>query len=344
MEFLDNAQSRPLAFERFEAARHLRTPVSSDAIATGAAVKLSVAMAAHNEVDTIGEAISGVLDVDAPCELELIVVDDGSNDGTNEVIRSFDDPRLVVLVHPTRRGKGAALLSAAAVASGSHLLVFDADLEYSADDIPALLEPVMKGISPVVYGTRVPGMRTAFRSFRYALGSKATTVLANVLFDSWLTDMHTCLKLMPVRLFRELTLTEAGFGLDTEITAEMLRRGIRPFEVACSYRGRSFANGKKLSARDGLTCLTVLARVRLRGVIDYDVTSIDRFRVLPGQRAVATPGARPRGALRARREGGAEEAAPAAGEPVQSLVPVRAGLPAAGPARDDEEGDRPCDA
>ena len=290
MEHGERVPSRSLAGERLEAPRRIWKASTVEAHHAGSDFKLSVAMAAHNEVRTVGEAISSVLTLDVPFEIELIVVDDGSTDGTSDVIRSFrHDPRLVTLTHPECRGKGAALLSAAGVATGSHLLVFDADLEYSADDIASLVEPVLEGTASVVYGARVPGMRTAFHSFRYALGSKVTTVLANVIFDSWLTDIHTCLKLMPLRLFRELSLSEAGFGLDTEITAEMLRRGIRPYEVPCSYRGRSVAAGKQLSPRDGLSCVKVLAQVRLRGIIDYDLASLDRLRMLPGEGAAATP-------------------------------------------------------
>lgn len=289
MEQGESRNQGPFAIERLDTARNGWPGMSAERD-TATTWKLSVVMAAHNEVRTIAEAISSVLRLDAHFDLELIVVDDGSDDGTDEVIRSFSDRRLVGLRREVRRGKGAALLSAATVATGTHLLVYDADLEYSADDIPALFEPVRRGEAAVVYGTRVPGFRTAFRSFRYALGSKVTTAAANLLFDAWLTDMHTCLKLVPLRLFRELTLGEAGFGLDTEITAELLRRGIRPYEVPCSYRGRSVAEGKKISARDGMGCLAVLLRVRLRGLVPYELEACDGLKVVTGTRQDRTLG------------------------------------------------------
>lgn len=293
MEHQEGARNPTLAFERVDGMhRPKHAPPLPDPRAGGADFKLSVVMAAHNEVHTIGEAISGVLAHETPFDLELIVVDDGSDDGTTEVIASFEDPRLVRLRHGIRRGKGAALVNAAAVATGSHLLIFDADLEYSPDDIPALVEPVVKGIAEVVYGSRVPGMRTAFHSFRYTFGSRFTTVVANVLFDAWLTDMHTCLKLLPVRLFREVAPDQRGFGLDTEITAEMLRRGIRPYEVPCSYRGRTVASGKKISARDGFECLRLLVHVRLRGLVAYDLEALERPRVLHGTGEAGRAGAR----------------------------------------------------
>lgn len=292
MEHHEGGRNATLAFERADGHRPKHASPTAEPHQGAAGFKLSVVMPAHNEVRTITEAISGVLDLEAPFDLELIVVDDGSDDGTAELIGGFEDVRIVRLRHETRRGKGAALVSAAAAATGSHMLIFDADLEYSPDDIPALVEPVVKGIAQVVYGSRIPGMRTAFQSFRYTFGGRFTTVVANVLFDAWMTDMHTCLKLLPVRLFRDVGPSERGFGLDTELTAEMLRRGVRPYEVPCSYRGRSVANGKKISARDGLECLRVLARVRLRGLVDYDLRALERPRVLHGAREAARSAAR----------------------------------------------------
>jgi hypothetical protein len=284
MEQRDELHGSLTVARQAESLRGPRMNGVSEPHMAGAPVKLSVAMPAFNEERTIGEAIEGILKLDVPFDIELIVVDDGSTDATPSIIESFDDARIVVLTHRRRKGKGACLLDASAVATGTHFLVFDADLEYAAEDIPSLFEPVLKGLAHVVYGARLPGMRTAFYSFRYALGSKATTVLANILFDAWLSDMHTCLKLMPTHLFRDLHLTQTGFGLDTEITAEILRRGVRPFEVPCSYRGRSIENGKKISTRDGFECVKVLAKVRLRGRIAYDPKALEPLRVVPGAR------------------------------------------------------------
>jgi glycosyltransferase involved in cell wall biosynthesis len=193
----------------------------------------------------------------------LIVVNDGSSDGTAELLRSrLDRERIRLLEHQTNLGKGAAVRTGVAQARGSHVLVLDADLEYAPTDIPALLGPVLGGLAHHVYGARVMGMNVRFPSFRYALGGRATTLVANVLYDSCLTDMHTCLKLLPVAHFRSLRLREDGFGLDTELTARLLRGGVRPYEVPISYAGRDHAAGKKISWRDGLKCVAVLARVR----------------------------------------------------------------------------------
>jgi len=156
------------------------------------------------------------------------------------------------------------VLTASLLASGSHFVIFDADREYRASDLVVMFQPIVDGTAEVVFGVRMFGMNTVYHSFRYAIGNRVTTLVANVLFDSCLTDLHSCLKMVPSRLFRSLTLTRANFGLDSEITAELLRRGYRPYEVPVSYVGRSHSQGKKLTWRDGIDCLRVLGSVRLR--------------------------------------------------------------------------------
>jgi glycosyltransferase involved in cell wall biosynthesis len=224
-------------------------------------------MSAYNEEDTIARAIYDVLQINLTCEFELIVVDDGSTDKTNRILAELNDHRLIVHRHPTNRGKGAALRSAASLATGTHILPFDADLEYLPEDIPRVLEPVLKGRCGVVYGTRLFGCNTVYQSFRYAFGNRLLTRIANILYDSNISDLHTCLKLMPLEAMKSFDLSEEGFGLDTELTALLLRNGIRPFEVPVSYYSRSHAQGKKIKSRDAITCAWILLRVRLRGSI-----------------------------------------------------------------------------
>jgi hypothetical protein len=259
-------------------------PVAAEAESLCAAelprVVLSVVMPAHNEQSTIERAVRSVLTVPCGFPLELIVVDDGSTDRTALLAEGVDDHRLIVLQTGSCRGKGAAVMLGASLATGTHLLVFDADLEYSARDIPALVQPVLDGTADVVYGARVPGIGTAFYSSRYKLGSDVTRLFTNVLFDAWLGDMHTCLKLLPLPLFRRLNLSEPGFGLDAEITGELLRRGVRPYEIPCSYRARSRAAGKKIGVRDGFECIRVVLQVRMRGRIDPVTPTVCR----PGRR------------------------------------------------------------
>lgn len=225
-------------------------------------MKLSILMPAYNEQRTIAAAVAGVLTATYPSDFELIVVDDGSTDGTSQILETLEHQKVRVITHPRNLGKGAALLTGAAVATGTHLVPFDADLEYDPDDLAALVTPVLEGRCDVVYGARLFGANTRYQSYRHVLGNRALTMVANVLFHAYLRDLHTCLKLMPVQLFTELNLAEDGFGLDTEITAKLLERGVRPFEVPVTYHSRSVEHGKKITWRDGVECLQVLARVR----------------------------------------------------------------------------------
>lgn len=228
-------------------------------------VKLSILMPVYNEENTVTRAIAEILAIAYPCEIELIVVDDGSTDGTALLLSLFQDDRIITYRHPVNKGKGAALRSAVSLATGTHLLPFDADLEYDAEDIPRMLEPVLSGRCDVVYGTRLIGCNTVYQSYRYAIGNRLLTFLANVLFDASLTDLHTCLKLVPATRMRELSLQEIGFGLDTEMTALLLLGGVRPFEVPVSYYSRSHAQGKKITWRDAVKCIWILLRIRLQG-------------------------------------------------------------------------------
>jgi glycosyltransferase involved in cell wall biosynthesis len=235
-----------------------------------APIKLSILMSAYNEENTIARVIYDILQIDMPCEFELIVVDDGSTDKTSRILAELDDHRVLVHRHPANRGKGAALRSAASLATGTHILPFDADLEYLAEDIPRVLEPVLKGRCSIVYGARLFGCNTVYQSFRYAAGNRLLTRIANILYDSNLSDLHTCLKLMPLAIMRSFELSEEGFGLDTELTALLLRSGIRPFEVPVSYYSRSHAQGKKIRSRDAITCAWILLRIRLQGLLPED--------------------------------------------------------------------------
>lgn len=229
-------------------------------------ILLSIVMPVFNEERTIVAALRRILAVSYPCQIEVIVVNDGSSDTTMALLGEFDDARVNVHTHPVNRGKGAAVLTGVDAARGSHVLVFDADLEYDPADIPSLLTPVLSARASVVYGSRIQGIHTAYQSLHYAIGNRATTWLANILFNAYLKDLHTCLKLIPLELIRSLDLREPGFGLDTEVTAKILRMGIRPFEVPVSYYSRSRDEGKKITWQDGFACMSILMRVRRRPV------------------------------------------------------------------------------
>jgi dolichol-phosphate hexosyltransferase len=226
-------------------------------------VKLSILMCAYNEEQRIGRAIAELLQTEYPCDVELIVVDDGSTDGTPLLLAQIDDPRVTVYRHLVNLGKGAALRSAVKLATGTHAVPFDADLEYSPADIPRMLEPVLAGRSEVVYGARLFGFYTVYQSYRYAKGNRVLTQLANMIYDAGLSDLHTCLKLIPLPLLKTLPLSEIGFGLDTEITALLLKLGIRPFEIPVSYYSRSHAEGKKIRWQDAVACVRILVQVRM---------------------------------------------------------------------------------
>lgn len=227
-------------------------------------VMLSIVMPVYNESGTVRSAIERVLKVDYPCPVELVVIDDGSTDGTAAILQELGGGGMRLVRHPRNLGKGAAVRSGVAEAAGSHMIILDADLEYSPEDIPTMLGPVLHGRADHVFGARVFGMNTRYRSFRFAMGGRALTLMANILYDSCLTDMHTCMKLLPVEDFQALHLSENGFGLDTEIAARLLRGGMRPFEVPVSYDGRSVAQGKKVSWRDGVRCLSILFKIRVQ--------------------------------------------------------------------------------
>jgi glycosyltransferase involved in cell wall biosynthesis len=219
-------------------------------------------MPVYNEAATITAVVKSVLDVEYPCDIELVIVDDGSTDGGQEILASLKDDRIVRRQHARNRGKGAAIRTAAQAATGDYMVICDADLEYAPEEIPKLLEPVVRGDAQVVYGTRSFGSNTAF-SFWYVLGNKAVTMFANAMFNTWISDLETCFKLMPLALYRELNIRSTGFGMEAEVTGKLLKQGHLPFEVPIRYKARRREEGKKLTWRDGVEAFLILAKVRL---------------------------------------------------------------------------------
>ena len=254
---------------------------------SGSPVKLSVLMCAYNEEHTIVRAVGEVLGQQYPCDMELIVVDDGSADATPTLLALIEDPRLIVHHHREKRSRGAALTMATALASGTHILPFNADLEYSAEDILKIAEPVLKRRCNVVYGTRLFGYNTVYQSYRHALGNRILTGIMNILFNSCFSDLHACLKLVPLGVVRDFNLRETGFGLDTELTAMLLRTGERPFEVPISYYSGMHSHGKK-QWRKMVSYLGILWRVRLTRVKRLKAPA-DRCRSSPRPMTPAFP-------------------------------------------------------
>jgi glycosyltransferase involved in cell wall biosynthesis len=227
-------------------------------------MKLSILMPVYNERNTLENAVKRVLDVDYPVDVELVIVDDGSTDGTRDLYAQWeDDPRVVLHQKPSNGGKGSAIRKAAELATGDYVIICDADLEYAPEEIPDLLHPVLRGEAEVVYGTRTFGSHNAY-SYIYVLGNRAVTTFANVLFNCYISDLETCFKLLPLDLYRSLDVRSAGFGMEAELTGKILRSGIRPYEVPISYRARGREEGKKLTWRDGVYALGILSRERVR--------------------------------------------------------------------------------
>jgi dolichol-phosphate hexosyltransferase len=226
-------------------------------------VKLSILMPVYNEEARLADAVKQALDVQYPCEIELVVVDDGSTDRTSQILAGMDNSRMRVILHERNQGKGAAIMTAVNAAEGDYLVILDADLEYSPTDIPKLLQPVLEGRTTVVYGNRTFGSHSSC-SFWYVMGNKAVTLVANVLYNCYLGDLETCFKLMPVATYRSLDIRSRGFGMEAEVTGKLLRRGVRPYEVPISYHARSREDGKKITWRDGVQALWILLRERVR--------------------------------------------------------------------------------
>lgn len=226
-------------------------------------MKLSILMPVYNEEERVANAVKQALAVDYPCEIELVVVDDGSRDGTADILQHVDDSRVRVITHPRNAGKGAAIKTAVDSAEGDYMVILDADLEYDPQDIPKMLDPVLDGRATVVYGNRTFGSHSAY-SFWYVMGNRAVTTAANVLFNSYIGDLETCFKLMPVPLYRSLEVRSRGFGMEAEVTGKLLRRKIRPYEVPISYRARGREEGKKITWKDGVEALWILGRERAR--------------------------------------------------------------------------------
>src|SRR5664280_835115 len=259
-----------MGFENYLCDLGLRSGMFTDSSSGVTPFRLSIIVPSYNEQFTLLRVLDALLSLDIPGkELEIIVVNDGSTDGTQELLESFEDSRCVKVAHATNLGKGAAVRTGIAAAKGSHVLIFDADQEYDVGDIPRLVTPILSGRAEVVYGNRMSGFGTVHPSLWHAVGNKAMTFLANILFGSAISDLHTCLKLVPMPLLRSFNLDENGFGLDTELSAEVLRAGFRPFEVPISYVGRSRDEGKKIRLSDALRCVFVLAKVRLRPATPY---------------------------------------------------------------------------
>jgi glycosyltransferase involved in cell wall biosynthesis len=223
--------------------------------------KLSVIVPVYNERNTVAEIVRQMRAVDLPLEREIVIVDDGSNDGTRDILEQLADSTVRVILHPANRGKGAAIRTGLAQVSGDLVLIQDADLEYDPEDWPKLLAPVLRGRARVVYGSRFTGERRNML-FLHWVGNRLLSLITNILYNTTLSDMETCYKLFERDLLAQIDLRANGFEFEPEVTAKVLRLGVRIYEVPISYSGREFEEGKKITWRDGLGALATLIKYR----------------------------------------------------------------------------------
>ena len=221
---------------------------------------LSVVMPCYNEKATIEEIIRRVLAV--RIRTELIVVDDGSSDGTRDILTRLAAEHKFKLIFQTQNGgKGAALRRGFEEVTGDLVVIQDADLEYSPEEFPQLIELICEGRADVVYGSRFLGRHRVFM-FTHYVGNRFLTLVTNVLYNTMLSDMETCYKVMRTEVLRSMTLEANGFGIEPELTAKIFKRHYRVYEVPITYDGRGYDEGKKITWRDGFVALWVLLKFR----------------------------------------------------------------------------------
>jgi glycosyltransferase involved in cell wall biosynthesis len=226
-------------------------------------VVLSVLVPAYNEGPTVARVFERLAQV--PLRLEVIAVNDGSSDDTGRQLDALAAQGRIhkVIHHPKNRGKGAAIRTAIAAATGDVMVVQDADLEYDPAELPILLAPILDGRADAVYGSRFLGGPHRVLLFWHSVGNTALTLLSNMLTDLNLTDMETCYKMVRADLMRRLTLTTDRFGFEPELTARLARAEARIYELPISYAGRTYAEGKKINWRDGVAAIWHILRFNL---------------------------------------------------------------------------------
>jgi glycosyltransferase involved in cell wall biosynthesis len=222
---------------------------------------LSVLVPVYNERATVGEVIRRIRSVEVPLDVEVIVVNDGSSDGTDKVLATLEDSTVRVFNHPVNQGKGAALRTGLEAATGDIVIIQDADLEYDPDDWAKLLDPIMKGKAHVVYGSRFTGERKNMFLLHW-IGNRFLSLVTNILYATTLSDMETCYKCFDRRVIEPVHIVSNRFDFEPEVTAKVLRQGYRIYEVPISYAGREFDEGKKITWRDGFAALRALIKFR----------------------------------------------------------------------------------
>jgi len=226
--------------------------------------RVTVVMPVYNEHRFVRTIVDKVLSIRIDgVETDLVIVDDCSRDGTRELLQQLSIPRTKVLFHDRNRGKGAALRTGFAGATGEVILIQDADLEYNPDEYPVLLKPILEGHADVVYGSRFLGGPHRVHLFWHMVGNKLLTLLSNMMSNLNLTDMETCYKVFRREVLDGITLKSDRFGFEPEFTLKVARQGWRVYEVPISYHGRDYAEGKKIGWRDGVSAIWTIFKYRL---------------------------------------------------------------------------------
>jgi len=225
------------------------------ATSTATPRKLSVVIPVYNERATLAKLVERVLKVDVGLEMEVVLVDDGSTDGSRELVKSLASGPVRAIFHEANRGKGAALRTGFEGASGDLVVVQDADLEYDPREYPTLLGPLLDGRADVVFGSRFLSGPHRVLFFWHSVGNKLLTLMSNMFTNLNLTDMETCYKMFRIEVLRSIRLESNRFGFEPEITAKVARGGWRVYEVPISYSGRDYSEGKKITWRDGVAAL-----------------------------------------------------------------------------------------
>jgi len=228
--------------------------------------KLTIIIPVYNEAETITDVIELVRSVDLPLARELVVVNDASADDTGEVLAGYEnEPDVRVITHERNRGKGAALRTGFAAATGDLLIIQDADLEYDPWEYPRLLGPILEGKADVVYGSRfIGGQSHRVLYFWHSVGNRFLTLLSNMFTNLNLTDMEVCYKVFRREIIDQITIEEDRFGFEPEITAKVAKLGCRVYEVGITYAGRTYEEGKKIGWRDGLAAIWCVLKYGLR--------------------------------------------------------------------------------
>ena len=226
---------------------------------------VSLIVPAYNEAANIGDVLSRVLEL--PIRAEVIAVDDGSTDATPEILRRFEESHgITVMRHERNRGKGAGVRTGIARSTGDIVLIQDADMEYDPADVVDLIRPIVEGYADVVYGSRLTGGRPQRAyMFWHLVGNRMLALLTNLLWNTTLTDMETGYKAFRGEIVRSFELTEDDFRIEPEITANVLDRKLRLYQLPIAYYGRTPDEGKKISWRDGLPAVWTLLKLRVRG-------------------------------------------------------------------------------